>query len=48
MVEVPDVTLLANPCASMVATVGVDELQFAWNVRLKLELSLKVPVAVNC
>ena len=45
---VPAATPVANPPAVIVATVVVTELQVAVLVKFCVELSEKVPVAVNC
>jgi hypothetical protein len=45
---VPVPTAVANPPAIIVATVVVCELQVAELVKFCVELSEKVPVAVNC
>jgi len=45
---VPAATPVANPPALIVATVVVTELQVAVPVKFCVELSEKVPVAVNC
>ncbi|HXO06277.1 MAG TPA: hypothetical protein VN884_11680 [Candidatus Sulfotelmatobacter sp.] len=48
IVLVPAATPVANPPAVIVATVVVDELHVAVLVKFCVELSEKVPVAVNC
>ena len=48
MDEVPVATALARPVVEMVATEGVADAQVTWLVRFSVELSEKVPVAVNC
>jgi hypothetical protein len=48
IVLVPVPTAVANPPAAIVATVVVTELQVAVPVKFCVELSEKVPVAVNC
>ena len=48
MVEVPVATPVARPAAVIVATEVVAEAQVTWLVRFWVELSEKVPVAVNC
>ena len=48
IVDVPVATPVASPAAVMVATVVVAEAQVTWLVRFCVELSEKVPVAVNC
>jgi hypothetical protein len=45
---VPTPTAVAKPAAVIVATVVVTELQVAVPVKFCVELSEKVPVAVNC
>ena len=47
MVELPEFTPFETPRELTVATEGVDELQFTWKVRSRLDPSLKVPIAVN-
>ena len=47
MEEVPAVNPAATPVAEMVATAGVADAQVTWFVRSSVELSEKVPVAVN-
>src|SRR5262249_58538459 len=46
--EVPVALAVANPAAEMVATEVVAEAQVTWPVRSCVELSVNVPVAVNC
>ena len=48
MVEVPAFTAVARPVVLMVATDVVPEVQVTVLVRFWVELSEKVPVAVNC
>jgi hypothetical protein len=48
IVVAPFPVLLTRPPELMVATAGVDEVQVTCGVRLKLEPSLKYPVALNC
>lgn len=48
IVVLPVRILLTNPVSSMEATVGLDELQSTDEVISSVELSLKVPMAVNC
>src|SRR6266481_9863395 len=48
MVEVPIPAAVPSPAALIVATVVVNELQVTELVRFCVELSLNVPVAVNC
>jgi hypothetical protein len=48
MVLVPAATLVANPLLLMVATFGSEELHRTDAVMSCVELSLNVPVAVNC
>ena len=48
MEEVPVARALARPVVEMVATEGVADAQVTWLVRFSVELSEKVPVAVNC
>jgi hypothetical protein len=48
IVDVPAFTAVARPAALIVATVGVPDAQVTLPVRFCVELSLKVPVAVNC
>jgi hypothetical protein len=48
MVVVPTDFVLAAPMLEMVATFVSEELQVAVGVRSRLELSLNLPVAVNC
>ena len=48
MEEEPLATALARPVGEMVATEGVADAQVTWLVRFSVELSEKVPVAVNC
>src|SRR5579862_475626 len=48
MVVLPGATLLTRPVLSIVATLTLEELQSTSNVRSCVELSLNVPVAVNC
>jgi len=43
----PEFTPVETPRELIVATEGVDELQFTWKVRPRLDPSLKVPIAVN-
>ena len=45
---VPVATAVASPPVEMVATLVVTELQLAVPVKFCVELSEKVPVAVNC
>ena len=47
MVEVPVATPVANPDEVIVATEGVADAQVTWLVRFCVELSEKMPVAVN-
>src|SRR5579863_10550143 len=48
MVVLPGATLLTRPALSMVATLTLEELHNTSSVRSCVELSLNVPVAVNC
>ena len=48
IVDVPVATPVARPAAVIVATEVVAEAQVTWLVRFCVELSEKVPVAVNC
>ena len=48
MEEEPIATARASPVLEMVATDGVADAQVTWLVRISVELSEKVPVAVNC
>ena len=48
IVDVPGATPVARPAAVIVATEVVAEAQVTWLVRSCVELSEKVPVAVNC
>src|SRR5262249_4673256 len=48
MVEVPAATPVARPAVLIVAVAGVAGGHVAWVVRCCVELSEKVPVAVNC
>ena len=48
IVDVPVATPVARPAAVIVATAGVADAQVTWLVRFCVELSEKVPVAVNC
>ena len=48
MGESPVARALARPVVEMVATEGVADAQVTWLVRISVELSEKVPVAVNC
>lgn len=48
MVVLPVATLLARPCALMVAAAAVDELQITEVAMSCVLESLKVPFAVNC
>jgi hypothetical protein len=48
MVVVPVARVVARPLAAMVAVVGVDDAQVTDDVRSSVELSVYVPVAVNC
>ena len=52
MVEVPTATPVARPCEpdalETVATEGFDEAHVTWLVRSSVELSEKVPMAMNC
>ena len=48
MEEVPVATALARPVVEMVATEGVADAQVTWLVRFSVELSEKLPVAMNC
>jgi hypothetical protein len=48
IVEVPVATLVATPCALIVAAAGFEELQTTVEVTSCVDESLKVPVAVNC
>src|SRR5690349_4978826 len=48
MVDVPVATAVARPAVVMVATVVVADAQVTEPVRSWVELSVKVPVAVNC
>lgn len=48
IVVVPAVNAEARPVELTLATLGLDEFQFAAPVRLCVLLSLYVPVAVNC
>src|SRR5271157_219374 len=48
IVDVPVATAVASPPLVIVATEVVAEAQVTWLVRSSVELSEKVPVAVNC
>jgi len=48
MVEVPGVSVVASPSAAIDDTDKSDDAQVTKPVRSFVELSLKVPVAVNC
>ncbi len=48
MVELPAVLLVARPCASMVATEVLEDVQAAAELSFCVEPSLRVAVAVNC
>ena len=48
IVDLPTATPFARPAAVIVAVAAVPELQVTLPVRFCVELSLKVPVAVNC
>ena len=48
IVVLPGAMLLTTPVLSIVATLMLEELQSTSNVRSCVELSLNVPVAVNC
>ena len=48
IVDVPTFTAVANPAALIVAFVGVPDAHVTLPVRFCVELSLNVPVAVNC
>ena len=48
IVETPIPAAVAKPLALMVATAVAEDAQLTWLVRFCIELSLKVPVAVNC
>ena len=48
IVEVPAPTAVASPVLEIVATEVVAEAQVTWLVRFCVELSVYVPVAVNC
>ena len=48
MLDVPVVAPVAKPAAVIVATEVVAEAHVTWLVRFWVELSEKVPVAVNC
>ena len=48
MLDVPAATPVARPPAVIVATAVVADAHVTWLVRFCVELSEKVPVAVNC
>ena len=48
IVEVPTFTAVAKPAALIVAFAGVPDAHVTLPVRFCVELSLNVPVAVNC
>src|SRR5690242_15147678 len=48
IVVVPAAKAEARPAELIEATAGFDEAQVTWLVRLVVELSERVPVAVNC
>jgi hypothetical protein len=48
ILEVPCAKVVASPALLIVATAGVAEAHVTWLVRFCVELSEKVPVAVNC
>jgi hypothetical protein len=48
MMLLPEASPVANPAASIVATVVFDDIQVTELVRFAVDPSVKVPVAVNC
>jgi hypothetical protein len=48
IIVVPAVKVVASPVELTLATLGLDEFQFAAPVRSWVLLSLYVPIAVNC